>query len=65
MNDDNDTQIDEAVAQRQSQLQTMSLREVGRQFELAFDTRPDWPSGKAGLIERILAKFRAELDRNA
>jgi len=58
-------QIDKAVLKRRTALQSLSLREVGRAYQFTFQIPPDLPSGKQNLIERILAKFRAELERNA
>jgi len=58
-------EIEKAVSKRRTALQSLSLREVGRAYQLTFQIPPDWPSGKENLIERILAKFGAELERNA
>jgi hypothetical protein len=65
MSDDVKTQIDQAVAKRRAELGAMSLREVGQEFQFTFGIPPDLPSGKDNLVVRVLAKFRAELERNA
>jgi hypothetical protein len=65
MRDDIWAQIDAAVAKRRAELQARSLDEVGRDFQFTFRMHPDLQAGKDNLIERILAKVRAELERNA
>jgi len=65
MKDDVRGQIDAAVAKRRAELQARSLDEVGRDFQFTFQMHPDLQGGKDNLIERILAKVRAELERNA
>ncbi len=65
MRDDVRAEIDAAVAKRRAELQARSLDEVGRDFQFTFQMRPDLHKGKDNLIERILAKVRAELERHA
>jgi hypothetical protein len=60
-----DDSVEGKVAKRRLELQTLSLHEVGHEFELMFSIQPDLPAGKENLIERVLAKFRAELRRKA
>ena len=57
--------IDDAVSKRRAELQAMSLEEVGRVFQAAFQMHANLAAGKENLIERVLAKFRAELTRNS
>jgi hypothetical protein len=59
------TPIDQAVAKRRAELEALSLREVGQEFQFAFRIPPDLHAGKENLIERILTKVRAELERNS
>jgi hypothetical protein len=65
MGDDTDTQIDSQIANQRAKLEGMSLREVGQEFQFIFGIPPDLPAGKGSLIERILAKSRAQLERSA
>ncbi len=65
MDDAARAKIDAAVVKRRVVLQAMSLDEVGREFQFQFRIRPDLQAGKENLIERILAKVRAELSRDA
>ena len=57
--------IDEAVAKRRTELETMSLDDIGREFESMFGIQPNLSNGKESLVERVLAKVRAELRRRA
>ena len=65
MKNDVADQIDNAVSRKREELQALSLREVGREFQATFQIQPDLAAGKENLIERILAKFRAEQARNS
>jgi hypothetical protein len=65
MRDEVQAEIDKTVSKRRTEFQAMSLEEVGRQFQFNFAIRPDLQAGKDNLIERILVKVRAELERNA
>jgi len=65
MQDEIRNKIDGAVGKRRAELQVMSLEEVGRAFQFKFGIRPDLAAGKDNLIERVLVKVRAELERNA
>jgi hypothetical protein len=65
MGDDISIQIDKAVAKRRSELESLSLAELGQEFQFTFQMHPDLQSGKENLIARILVKVRAELERNA
>jgi hypothetical protein len=65
MGDDVSAQIDKAVSKRRIELEALSLREVGQEFQFTFQIRPDLTSGKESLIDRVLAKFRAQLERHA
>ena len=64
---DNETadQIDKTISNQRAKLEVMSLREVGQEFQLVFGIPADLPAGKGSLIGRILAKSRAQLERNA
>ena len=57
--------INDAVSKRRLELQAMSLEDVGREFQAAFEMHANLAAGKENLIERVLAKFRAELTRNS
>jgi hypothetical protein len=59
------TQIAKAVAKRRGELEALSRPEVVEEFQFAFQIRPDLQALKENLIERILAKVRAELERNS
>jgi hypothetical protein len=65
MDDDTEAQIDKAISDQRAKLEGLSLREVGQEYQFAFRIPPDLHAGKDNLIERILAKSRAELERNA
>jgi hypothetical protein len=65
MTNDVAAQVDSAVSRRRTELQALSLHEVGREFQATFQIQPDLAAGKDGLIERVLAKFRAELARKS
>jgi hypothetical protein len=65
MRDDVRAEVDAAVGKRRVELQAMTLDEIGREFEFQFRIRPDLQTGKDNLIERILAKVRAVLERNS
>jgi hypothetical protein len=65
MRDDVVVRIDDAVSTRRTELQAMSLEEVGREYQATFQMHPDLAAGKGNLIERVLAKFRAELARKS
>jgi hypothetical protein len=58
-------EIDNAVTQRRTELEAMTIREIGREFQAAFQIAANLAAGKENLIERVLAKFRAELARQA
>jgi hypothetical protein len=59
------TRIEKAIAKRRAELEALSRPEVAEEFQLAFQIRPDLQTGRDNLIERILAKVRAELERNS
>ena len=65
MTDDVAARIDNAVSRKRAELQVLTLHEVGREFQATFQIQPDLAAGKDGLIERVLAKFRAELARKS
>ena len=65
MDEATQARIDNAIAVERAKLQRLLLHEVGEEFEQAFGIRPDARGGKDDLIERILAKARAALERNA
>jgi hypothetical protein len=65
MRDEFKAQIDAAVAKRRSELQALTVNEVGEEFRFVFQMHPDLLLGKENLIDRILAKVRAELARHA
>ena len=65
MDEATQARIDNSIAVQRSKLQRLLLHEVGEEFEQAFGIRPDPRGGKDDLIERILAKARAALERNA
>jgi hypothetical protein len=56
-------EIDKAVSNRRTELQALTLREVGREFQAVFQIAANLAAGKENLIDRVLAKFRAELAR--
>ncbi len=60
-----DDKIDKAVSARRSELEALSLRAVGREFEATYQIAPNLTAGKESLIERVLAKFRAEMQRKS
>ena len=60
-----DDKIDKAVSARRSELEALSLRDVGREFEATYQIAPKLSAGKEILVQRILAKFRAELERHS
>ena len=57
--------VDNAVSRKRTELQALTVHEVGREFQAAFQIHPDLAAGKDGLIERVLAKFRAEMARKS
>lgn len=58
-----DDEIDQTVSKRRSELLALSLRDIGRAFEATFQIAPNLAAGKENLIERVLNKLRAELQR--
>jgi len=65
MTNDVAAQVDNAVSRRRTELQALSLHEVDREFQATFQMHADLAAGKENLIERVLAKFRAELARKS
>jgi len=65
MAEDRKARIDKAVAKRRTALETMPLHEVRREFQFDYQIYPDSHSSKENLIERILVKVRAELERHS
>jgi hypothetical protein len=57
--------IESAVAKRRAELEAMSLPEVGQAFETTYGIQPNLSAGKSDLIERVLAKYQAQLRRMA
>ena len=57
--------INTAIATRRTELESMSLPDVRREFESTFGIHPNLRDGKGDLIERVLAKQRAQLERMA
>jgi hypothetical protein len=57
--------IDDAVDKRRAELAVMPINDVRREFESMFGIRPGLSVGKEDLIDRVLAKVRAELRRAA
>jgi len=65
MGDDVKTRVEKAVATRRTALEAMPLHEVRHEFENDFRIYPDARSDKESLIDRILVKVRAEIERQS
>ena len=63
MQSETDDPIDRAVSTRRAELSLMPINDVRREFESIFGIHPTLSDGKGNLIDRVLAKFRAELRR--
>jgi len=63
--DDVQTRAETAVATRRTALTAMPLHEVRHEFESDFRIYPDARSDKDNLIDRILVKVRAEIERHS
>jgi hypothetical protein len=57
--------IDEQVHTRRAELAEMPINDVRQEYETMFGIRADLSAAKESLIDRVLAKVRAELRRNA
>jgi len=64
IDDDTASKIDKAIAKQRAELQSKSVVETRQEFEFTFGIRPELNAGKENLVDRILAKARAELERN-
>jgi len=64
MDDDTASKIDNAISKQRAELQSKSVVEIRQEFEFTFGIRPELNAGKENLVDRILAKARAELERN-
>ena len=60
-----DDSIDAAIAIRRAELNAMALHDVRHDFESTFGIQANHRDGKDDLIERVLAKQRAQLERFA
>jgi hypothetical protein len=65
MTDEVETRIDAAVAKRRAELEVMPIHEVRQEFQFTFQIYPDSHADKGNLIDRILVKIRAELERHS